>query len=59
MDAYFCQGDIKDPVYNRLFSNNPLLKTHSNQEHDNAKLHPLNSEHLEQLVEQIMHSIPV
>ena len=59
MDAYFCQGEIKDPVYNRLFSNLPMLKTHSNQEHDNANLHPQNPESIEKLVEKIIHCVPV
>ena len=36
VNAYFYQGDIKDPVYDRLFSYHPLLKTHSNQEHYNT-----------------------
>ena len=59
MDAYFFQGEIKEPVYDRIFPNHPLLKTHSNKEHDNAKLHPPNHESIEQLVEQIIHSVPV
>ena len=58
MDAYFCQGDIKEPVYNRLFSNHTLLKTHSNQEHDNENLISPNTESTEQLVELIIHSVP-
>ena len=56
---YFCQGEIEEPVYDKIFSNHLLLNTHSNQEHDNAKLHPPNPERLEQLVEQIIHSVPV
>ena len=40
------------------FSNNPILKTHSNKEHDNAKLHPPNTENIEKLVERIIHSVP-
>ena len=59
MNAYFCQGDIKEPVYDRLFSYYPLLKTHSNQEHDNENLHPPNPDIIEQLVEQIIHYVPV
>ena len=56
----FCfQGDIEELVYNRIFKNHPLLKTHSKKEHDNAKLHPTNPDRLEQLVEQIIHSVPV
>ena len=59
MDAYFCQGEINKPVYDRIFSYHTLLKTHSNQEHDNANLHPPNPESVEQLVEQIIHYVPV
>ena len=59
MDAYFCQGDIEYPVYDRLSSYNPLLKTHSNQEHDHANLHPPNTESIEQHFEQIIQSILV
>ena len=59
VDAHFCQGEIEEPVYDMIFSNHPLLKTHSNQEHDNAKLQPPNPERLEQLVERIIHSVPV
>ena len=40
VDAYFFQGDIKEPVYGGIFSYHPLLKTHSNQEHDNENIHP-------------------
>ena len=58
MDAYFCQGEIKEPFYDRLFSNHPMLKTHSNKEHDNAKVHPTNPESTKELVEQIIHSVP-
>ena len=59
VDAYFCQGEIKDTVYNRTFLNHPLLKTHSNQEHDNEKLHPTNPERLEQRFERIIYSVLV
>ena len=59
MDAYFCQGEIEELVYNGLFLYHPLLKTHSNQEHDNANLHPLFLGIIEQLVEQRIHSVPV
>ena len=59
MYAYFCQGKIKYPVYDRIFSINPLLKTHSNQEHDDENLHPPNPESTEKLVERIIHSVPV
>ena len=44
--CFFCQVDIDEPFYNRLFSDYPMLKTHSNQEHDNAKIHPPNPERL-------------
>ena len=47
VDAYFCQGDIEETVYYRLFSNHLLLKTHSNQKQDNEKLHPPNPKHPE------------
>ena len=59
MDAYFCQCYIKETVYNRLLSNQPLLKTHSNKEYDNTKLHPPNPESIEELIERIIHSVPV
>ena len=29
VDAYFCQGEIEEPVYDRLFTCHPLLKTRS------------------------------
>ena len=59
MDAYFCQGDIEELVYDILFLYHLLLKTHSNQEHDNANLHPPNPESIEQIAEEIIHSVPV
>ena len=59
MDAYFCQGGIEEPVYDRLFKNYPLIQTHSNQEYDNTKNHPPNPERPEKLVERIIHSGPV
>ena len=59
MDAYFCQGDIEEIVYDRLFSYHPLLKTHSNQDNDNVIHHPPFPESIEQRVEQIIHYIPV
>ena len=58
MDVYFCQGEIQEPFYDRPFSTNPMLKTHSNKVHDNTKLHPPNPESIEKLVELIIHSIP-
>ena len=58
MDAYFFNGEIEEPVYDMLSSNQPLLKTHSNKEHDNAKLHPPNPESIEDLVEQIINFFP-
>ena len=51
MDAYFCQGENKEPVYDRIFSNHPMLKTNSNKENDNAKLHPPNPESIEESFE--------
>ena len=59
MDDYFCQGETEETVYDRLFFYHALLKTHSNKEHDNAKLHPLNPESTEELVEQIIYSVSV
>ena len=59
MDSCFCQGEIEYPVYNRIFKYHHMLNTHSNQEHDNANLRPPNPESPEQLVEQIIHSVPV
>ena len=59
MNNYFFQGETDDPGYNRLFSYNPLLQTHSNQEHNNAINHPTFTESIEQLVEQIIHSVLV
>ena len=53
MDAYSFQVEIKEPVYNMIFFNHPLLKTNSNKEHDNAKIHPPNIESIEQLVEKL------
>ena len=57
MDAYFFQGKIEEPVYNRFFSNNPLLNNHSKKGHDNAKLHPPNPGSIEELVERIIHYV--
>ena len=59
MDAYFGQGEIEEPVYNSIFSYHPQLKTHSNQEHDNEIHQPPFTEIIEQLIEQIIHSVPV
>ena len=59
MDDYFCQGETEETVYDRLFLNHALLKTHSNKEHDNEKLHPPNPESTEELIEQIIHSVSV
>ena len=55
----FFKGYIEEKVYNRLFSNHPLLKTHSNQENDNENLHPKNPDSIEELVGRIIHYIPV
>ena len=54
----FLGGDIEEPVYNRHFSNHPILKTHSNKEHNNANIHSPNPEIIEKFVEQIIHSVP-
>ena len=59
VDVYFCQGEIEEPVYDRILFNHTLLKTHTNQEHDNEKLHPPNPDRLEQLFEQIINFVPV
>ena len=59
MHAYFFWGEIGEPIYDRLFLYYPMLMTHSNQEHDNANLHPNFPESIEQIVEQIIHSVPV
>ena len=47
------QGEINKTGYDRLFSYHPLLKTNSNQEHNNAIHYPPFLEIIEQLVEQI------
>ena len=57
MDDYFYQGEIEEAVYDRIFSNHPLLKTHSNKENDNENHHPPFTESSEQLVERIIYSI--
>ena len=36
-----------------------MLKTHSNKEHDNAKFYAPNPESIEQLVEWMIHFVPV
>ena len=59
MDDYFFQGEIEEPVYDRIFSYHPLLKTHSNQEHDNENIHSTFPESIEQLAEKIIHIVPV
>ena len=41
----------KSQFTNRLFRDNPMLQTHSNQEYDHKKLHPPNNKRLEQLIE--------
>ena len=55
----FFQDEIKEPVYDRFFSYHPLLKNHSNQDHDNENLYPSSPDSIEQLVEKIIHSVPV
>ena len=42
--------ETEEPVYDRLLKNHPLLKTHSNKEHNNEKHHPPNPEDTEELV---------
>ena len=37
----------------------PVKTTYSNKAHDNTKLIPPNTDIIEQLVEQIIHSVPV
>ena len=59
VNACFCQGEIEGPVYDRIFSCRPMLKTRSNQEHDNSNHHPNFTESIEQLVGQIIHSVSV
>ena len=50
MNADFCQGDIEEPGNNSIFSYHPILKTHSNQEQDNAIHHISLLESIEELV---------
>ena len=57
--AYFWSGEIEEPVYDMLFSYHLLLKTHSNEENDHANIYPPFPEIIEQLVEQIIHYVPV
>ena len=59
MNSYFCQGEIDEPGYDGIFSYHTLLKTHSNQEHDNEIHHPPFPEIIEQLFGKIIHSVPV
>ena len=47
----FCMGEIEEPENGRLFSYHTLLKTHPNQERDNAIHHPSLPESIEELVE--------
>ena len=58
VDAYFFQSETEEPVYDRLFKNHPLLKTHSNKEHDNEKNYPPNPESIKELDEQIFRYVP-
>ena len=51
VNADFCQGEIKEPGNERIFSYHPLLKNHSNQEHDNTIRHPSLPDSIEVLVE--------
>ena len=57
VNDYFCHSEIDKPGYDRIFSNHPLLKTHSNKENDNENHHPPFTESSEQLVERIIYSI--
>ena len=58
MDAFFFRVISKSQFTIGFFHNHPMLKNHSNKEHDNAKLHLTNPESTEELVEQIIHSVP-
>ena len=40
MNADFCQGEIEEPVNDRIFLYHPLLKNYSDKEQDNAIHHP-------------------
>ena len=51
MNADFCQGETEEPGNDRMFSYHPMLKTHSNQEQDNAIHHPFLPASIEELVE--------
>ena len=51
VNADFCLGEIEEPGKNRLFSYHTMLKTHPNQERDNAIHHPSLPEIIEELVE--------
>ena len=59
MNADFCQGEIEEPGNDRIFSYHPLLKTHSNQERDNAIHHFRFNESIEEIVERINHYVSV
>ena len=51
MNDHFCHDEIEEPVNDRIFSNQTLLKTHSNQERDNTIHHFHFPEIIEELVE--------
>ena len=53
MDVYFCQGEIEEPGYDRIFL------THPNKEHNNVKLHPPITDIIEQLIERMIYSVLV
>ena len=59
MNADFCQGDIEEPRNKEKVTYHPLLKTHSNKEHENANIHPPNPESIEKIVGKTIHSVPV
>ena len=50
--------ETEEPFYDRLLKKHPLLKTHSNKEHNKEKLHPPNPEGTEELVAWMIHSVP-
>ena len=56
---FFSQGKMENQSYVWIFSYHPLLKTHSNQKHDNAVRQPPFPESIQQIIEKIIHSVPV
>ena len=55
----FFQGEIEEPGNDRIFSYHTLLKNISNQEHDNVIHHPYINESIEEIIELIIHYVPV